>query len=63
MTKRKIAKSRMTKGERLLYVTAAFCLLFTVVLKVFCGAGISHLSMSVEKMSYDITEQKKKMKV
>jgi len=31
-----------------------------LVLKVFCGAGISNLSMSVEKMNYDINEQEKK---
>lgn len=51
---------RITKGEKLLYVTASLCLVLTLVLKVFCGAGISHLSMSVEKMNYDITEQNKK---
>lgn len=60
MSKRNKNKVRITKGEKLLYVTAALCLVFTLVLKVFCGAGVSHLSMSVEKMNYDIREQNKK---
>ncbi len=53
-------KSRITKGERLLYVTASFCVVLLVVLKVFAGAGINHLNMSIEKMKYDIDTQEKK---
>ena len=59
MSKKK-KKAKITKGERFLYVTATFCLAFTLVLKVFCGAGVSHLSMSIEKMNYDINSQIKK---
>ncbi len=59
MSKRK-RRVRITKGERLLYVAASFCLVMTLVLKVFGGASISHLSMSVEKMKYDINSQQKK---
>lgn len=58
MAKRK--KIRITKGEKLLYVTATFCLAFLLVLKVFCGAGISHLNMSIEKLNYEISGQEKK---
>ncbi len=53
-------KSRITKGEKLLYVTATFCLAFILVIKVFCGASITHLNMSIEKMNYQINEQNKK---
>jgi len=59
MTKKK-RKAKFTKGEKLLYFCATTCLVLTLVLKVFCGAGISNLSMSVEKMNYDINEQEKK---
>ena len=59
MSKKK-KRAKITKGERLLYVTALLCLTFTLVLKVFCGAGVSHLSMSIEKMNYDINSQNKK---
>lgn len=52
-------RRRLTKGEKLLYLTASFCLIFTMVLKIFCGAGVGHLSMSVEQLKYDITNQEK----
>lgn len=52
-------KRKLTRGERLLYVTASFCLVLTMVLKIFCGAGIGHLSMSVEQLNYDISSQDK----
>ena len=53
-------KSRITKGEKFLYITATFCLALLLVIKVFAGAGISHLNMSIEKMNYEISEQEKK---
>lgn len=49
----------LTKGEKLIYGMAFLCLILTVVLKVFCGAAISHLSMSVEKIDYEINSQEK----
>ncbi len=52
---------KITKGEKLLYITATVCLIFTMVLKIFCGASVGHLSMSVEKLKYDISEQEKKI--
>lgn len=57
---KKTKKVRITKGEKLLYVAATLCLGFTLALKIFCGAGVSHLSMSIEKMNYDIKSQNKK---
>lgn len=60
MSKKKNKKIKITKGEKLLYVTATFSIVLTLVLKVFCGAGVSHLSMTIEKMNYDISEQTKK---
>lgn len=60
MSKKKTRKIRITKGERLLYVSATLCIAFTLILKVFCGAGVSHLNMSIEKINYDINSQTKK---
>ena len=57
---KKTKKVRITKGEKLLYVAATFCLGLTLALKIFCGAGVSHLSMSIEKKNYDIKSQTKK---
>lgn len=51
---------RVTRGEKLLYTTALISIAFLVVLKVFCGAGISGLSMSVEAVKADIEKQEKK---
>lgn len=53
-------KARITIGEKLLYGTATLCLALLLVLKVFSGAKISHLNMSIEKMNYEIKEQEKK---
>ena len=58
MAKRR--KARMTKGEVLLYSVAFICLLGVVVSKIFLGAGITHLNMSVEQIKYDIEDQEKK---
>ena len=58
--KRKQRKMRITKGERLLYVGAAFFLCFTLVMKIFCGAGVGRLSMNIEQLKYEINTQEKK---
>ena len=60
MTKSKTRKITITKGERLLYFGALMCLTLTLILKVFCGANVGHLNMSVEKLKFDITNQEKK---
>lgn len=52
-------KKGLTKGEKKLYIFAVLCFCFTFVLKIFCGAGIGHLSMSVEQLKYDISVQEK----
>ena len=59
MRKKKV-KARITKGEKKLYGLAIFAFAFTIVLKIFCGAGIGSLNMSIEKMQYTINNQEKK---
>lgn len=50
---------RITKGERLLYISGVFCLVSVVLLKIFFGAGIGNYKMSNEKLRTQIaTEQK-----
>ena len=56
MRKRK-RKSRITKGEKILYGSAVFAAFFTVVLQIFCGTNIGNLKMEVEKVKYEITNQ------
>lgn len=53
-------KMKITKGEKLLYTSSIFCFAMIMVLEIFCGAGVNHLSMNVEKMRYEIEEQEKK---
>lgn len=60
MKKIKKRKMRITKGEKILYKSAVFCFVMTIILKVFCGASVSHLSMNVEKINYEIENQEKK---
>lgn len=51
---------RLTKGEKMLYTLGAFCLLFTIVIRVFFSASISNIKMDIEKVSYKIENQEKK---
>lgn len=60
MTRRKSRKTKVTKGEILLYVMASICLIATFSMKIFGGAKISNLSMTAEKVRYDIESQSKK---
>lgn len=57
MKKRKLA--RFTKGEKMLYGFTIFSLISIFLIKIFCGAGVSNLKMSIEKMQYKINNQKK----
>ncbi len=60
MRKRKSRKSRITSGEVLLYFLAVVCMIATFSMKIFGGAKISNLSMSTEKVKYEIDTQNKK---
>lgn len=51
---------RLTKGEKMLYSLGTFCLLFTIIIRVFSSASISNLKMDIEKISYKIDNQQKK---
>ena len=51
---------RLTKGEKLLYTVGTFCLVLTIVIRVFASASISNIKMDIEKISYKIENQEKK---
>ena len=53
-------KSKMTKGEKMLYSLSFLCLIGIAITQIFIGAGITNLSMSVEQAKYDIEKQQKK---
>ena len=50
---------RLTRGEKMLYSLGVFCIVATIVLKVFSSASISNIKMSIEKVSYQIEKQEK----
>lgn len=60
MAKRKKKKNKITKGEILLYTIATFSFIMMLGLKIFCGASIGEMKMSIEEMKYKIDDQKKK---
>lgn len=60
MKKNKKKFVRLTNGEKLLYTLGTFCIIATIVLKVFSSASISNLKMSIEKVNYKIENQEKK---
>ena len=61
MKSKKQCKLRLTKGEKILYSMAILCVLGTTVFKIFLGARVGHLNISVEKLKYEINEQEKKV--
>ena len=60
MKKTKVRKFKLTKGEKLIYSLAVFCFCFSIVLKIFCVAGVNNISMKVEKIRYEISIQENK---
>lgn len=60
MKKRKQVKAKITKGEKKLYTMAMIAFVLTMILKIFCGAGIGHLNMSIEQTKFKIENQEKK---
>lgn len=59
MAKKKTRKIKVTKGEKLLYFYGIVAFIFAISLKIFCGASIGELKMSIEEMNYKIDQQEK----
>jgi len=60
MKKKAAVKVRFTKGEKFLFLSCIFLACAVVLVQVFCGATTGNLSLSIEKLKYDIDSQEKK---
>lgn len=58
MAKKK--KQKITKGEILLYSLALLSFITMLSLKIFCGASIGEMKMSIEETKFKIDEWQKK---
>ncbi len=52
-------KAKITRGERLLYFYAVISFFLMLGLKIFCGASIGEMKMSIEEKRYNIEQQEK----
>ena len=52
-------KTKITKGERMLYFYATVAFFLMLGLKIFCGASIGEMKMSIEEKRYNIEQQEK----
>jgi cell division protein FtsL len=52
--------SRVTKGVKLMIFGCVFFVVFALLVQVFCGATTGNLSLTVEKLKYEIDNQEKK---
>ena len=53
-------KSKITKGERILYGIALVSFVATFVVRIFFGANVGALGIKVEKLKADLSSQEKK---
>ena len=60
MAKKKKKKQKITKGEILLYSLAVLSFVMLLSLKIFCGASIGEMKMSIEETKFKIDEWQKK---
>src|SRR5574344_761149 len=56
---KKNRKKIFTLGEKKLYTLAFIFVISSLILQVFCGANIGNLSITVEKLKYEISNQEK----
>lgn len=52
-------KSKITKGEKILYTLGVFCFVATIVVKIFLGASVGNYQMNNEKIKYQISHEEK----
>lgn len=57
---KKTKKNTFTKVDKILYLFASLAIVCIFLVKIFGGAEVSHLNMSIEKVKYNISEQNKK---
>ena len=59
MAKKRVKKSRVSKGERMMYFMVIFAAVFSLGIKTFCGASISEMKINIEEIKYKIDAQRK----
>ncbi len=59
MARNKKKKSRITKGEKFLYFYTCLAFVLMLGVKIFCGAMVGELKMSIEEKNYKIDSQEK----
>ena len=59
MAKKKKNKNCVTVGEKLLYISAFFSFILMLGLKIFCGAIVGEMKMSIEETKFKIDNQEK----
>lgn len=59
MANKKKNKNRVTVGEKLLYISAFFSFILMLGLKIFCGAIVGEMKMSIEETKFKIDNQEK----
>jgi len=59
MAKKRQKKAKITKGEKMLYFYTVFAFILMLGVKIFCGASIGELKMSIEEIKYNIDNQEK----
>lgn len=57
---KKRVRSRITKGEKILYLCGCISIAALFFLPYFASAKVGNLSLKIEKLKYDITLQEKK---
>jgi len=60
MRKKRVRKIKLTKLEKVLYSSALLCMGGLVLLRVFFGANIGNLKLSIEKSNLELTNKNKK---
>ncbi|MEG1647922.1 MAG: hypothetical protein RR325_04070 [Bacilli bacterium] len=60
MRKKQVRKFKLTKVEKLLYISAILCMGGFVLIKIFFGANIGNLKLGVEKLNLELKNQNKK---
>ena len=60
MARGKTRRSKISKGERMMYFMVIFAMVFSLGIKTFCGASISEMKISIEEIKYKIDAEEKK---
>lgn len=52
-------RANLCTGEKIIYNIAITCFILTLVIKTFAGAKVGNMSMTVERLRYEVAQQEK----